>query len=286
MANLEEFYQFLQKYPEKPIEGGIPIEEKKLPDYMYQDPERYPEEVFNLLSEIAKGDYIGRNYYTLIKNILNKEWGVDVRATLALSVYLNGMTLMTMAQNLVDCENTQEDLEKAVVGLEKKFENVLTGVTKDSEVIDARMSLLFGEFPVLSKRLENIERAIYSLVPHGTLLKIKRTVSSQPFVTTRKYTFGLGMVPIGTEPEGAFGGTIPEVFPNELISWDNDVIVVRIPEEYADYAFVYRPDHNEYILNKNTEGIIVTIQGGEPVGSNTDTNQLLIEKENNNEKNL
>lgn len=280
MANLEEFYQFLQKYPEQPIEGGVPIDEKKLPDYMYRDPERYPEEVFNLLSTIAEGDYIGKNYYTLVKNILNKEWGVDVRATLALSIYLNGMTLMTMAQKIVEYENRQEDVEQDFIDLKRQFKAVLANATVDSEVIHARDSDHFGAFSVLDDRLENIEKAIYSLIPHGALIKIKRKTTAQPFVTTRKYQYGLGMVPIGTEPEGAFGGTIPEVFGNELVSWDNDLLVIRVPQEYLGYSFAYRPERNEYVLiDDKISGIIITVQGGEPIGNADDASQISVEKE-------
>lgn len=280
MANLEEFYQFLQKYPEQPVEGGVPIDEKKLPDYMYKDPERYPEEVFKLLSEIAEGDYIGRNYYTLVKNILNKEWGVDVRATLALSIYLNGMTLMTMAERIVQYENRQEDVEGKFNDLERQFKDVIANATVDSEVINARDSEHFGKFTVLDDRLENIENVIYSLVPHGTLIKVKRKTTAQPFVTTRSYQYGLGMVPIGTEPEGAFGGTTPEVFNNELVSWDNDLLVIRVPEEYLGYAFTYRPEKNKYVLTDGKiNGLIITIQGGESVGNETDGSQIVIEKE-------
>lgn len=280
MATLEEFYKFLYNYDKIPVDGGVPIDDTTLPDYMYKDPEHYPEQVYDILTKISEGDYIGKNYYTLIKNIMDKKWGVDVRATLALSIYLNGMTLMHMAEELVKTENRQDASEMNYIQLRNEFQQVIANATVDSEVINARNSEKFGQFPVIDERFENIEKIIFSLVPKGTLIKIKRKVTANPIVSVREYQYGLGMVELGLEPEGLWGGSLPQIVNNNIKSWNEDTLIITVPEKFKEYRFIYRPEKNRYILTDGKiDGIIIEVTGGEPIGNDDDKSQVIIEGE-------
>ncbi|HAP3558580.1 TPA: hypothetical protein IUD88_001173 [Enterococcus faecalis] len=190
-----------------------------------------------------------------------------------------GYWIMKIQDFFAKLTQRQIDVEKRQVNVEEKFKQVIANATSDSEVINARDSETFGPFIVLDDRLEYIEKLLNAYVPKGNLITIKREVNALPQVVVQSYDYGLGILPLGMEPEGFFGGTVPEVVPSKLKSWQGGEVVVQIPKDFSDYMFSLRPKKSEYLFLKETQALLVTVSSGEPIDNEEDPTQGKIETE-------
>jgi hypothetical protein len=179
---------------------------------------------------------------TLAGWIRVKEWGVDVREALALfvewlSVKFNalkddyGKFKVDLTGKQTAVTNRQTEVEKRQTNLEGRFTNVIANATKDSEVIDARSSAIYGPFGVLDQRLENIEQALALLAPTGYTVTINHGLGRNPTVTVVYYEYALGTEPngLGTGPEGTFGGTPSKTLESTVSYPDANTAKIDLP---------------------------------------------------------
>lgn len=208
-----------------------------------------------------------------------KGWGVDVRESLALFVEWLDIRVNDALEKFKNLLSRQDHVESRQTELERSFQNVIANATQESEVIDARNSRYFGAFKVLNERLENIEMVLTGYVPQGVLITIKRKMNAIPqnvYITT--YDYGLSVVPLGTEPEGMFGGTVPMLKECKIVSWEGDLLKLRVPLDYGNFKFSQRPFDDVYLLLDGIHCSEIHIDGGEPVGLPTDSEQVIVEK--------
>lgn len=149
------------------------------------------------------------------------------------------------------CEHTekrQSEVEKRQTSLEERYKDVLANATADSEVIDARDSETYGKFSVLDDRLENIEQLLSIYVPAGFDVEINHNLGVNPQVFVFTWLYGLGVVPLGTEPNGLFGGTAKESVPCQVVHNDSNECVVSIPFKYVTDGEIKLVEENKYLL--------------------------------------
>ncbi|WP_242359662.1 hypothetical protein [Lactococcus petauri] len=213
------------------------------------------------------------------KWLREKEWGVDVRESLAVFVQWLDVRVNDVLKKFKNLLKRQEDVEARQAQVENKFKDVIANATEDSEVINARDSSYFGKFTVLGDRLENIEKYLSSYVPQGVLITVKREMNRLPedvYITS--YDYGLGVVPLGTEPEGMFGGTTEQAIEMKIISWADNLLKIRVPLDYSDFKFKYRPEDDKYYLQNDTHCLLIHFSEGKPIGDEFDTTQVIVEK--------
>ena len=201
-----------------------------------------------------------------------------VRKIIYLFMRWCGYWVLNLKKWIEQYRKRQEDVEARQTQVENEFKDVIANATKDSEVINARDSAYFGKFPVLDDRLENIEKMISGFVPQGVQIKIKRTMNVLPTVYVDTWEYGLGLAPLGDEPEGMFGGTTPKIIENRIVSWSNNELVIQVALDYENFVFDNRPENNEYLLFDGIKSLMVHVDGGEAIGSPTDVGQVEVIK--------
>lgn len=174
----------------------------------------------------------------------------------------------------------QDDVEKRQNGLENQFKDVLANATTDSEVINARDSQAFGKFTVLDDRIENIEKLLSGFVPQGVEITIERTMDTLPKIYVDTWDYGIGMVGLGEEPSGLFGGTTPEIIQSRIVSWTNNKLVIQVPLDYEKFVFDNRPSDDEYLLFNGTKSLMVHVDGGSTIGEADDKTKVTVTKNN------
>ncbi|WP_270219323.1 hypothetical protein [Lactococcus garvieae] len=197
-----------------------------------------------------------------------------VRKIIYLFMRWCGYWVLNLKKWIEQYRKRQEDVEARQTRVENEFKDVIANATKDSEVINARDSAYFGKFPVLDDRLENIEKMISGFVPQGVQIKIKRTMNVLPTVYVDTWEYGLGLAPLGDEPEGMFGGTTPTIIENRIVSWNNNELVIQVALDYESFVFDNRPGDNEYLLFDGIKSLMVHVDGGDPIGSPIDVSQV------------
>ncbi|CAK1226672.1 hypothetical protein R55227_BLOPHJLP_00223 [Fructobacillus tropaeoli] len=215
----------------------------------YRDPTHIPSE--NEFTNDIKNGIVDNNSRTLAKWLREKQWGVDVREALALFVeWLS--TKWHSNKELIDKNNDRQDqVEKRQTDLEARFTGVLSGATKDSEVIDARNSQKYGQFEILDKRFENIESLLSKYVPQGFEVTIKHNSNQKPVVTVVSYDWAIGTAPngFGTEPDGLFGGSDPVSVACQVAYPDNDTVKVLLPLDYKVDAIPEEHEDGWYLID-------------------------------------
>ena len=177
--------------------------------------------------------------------VREKMYGKDVRETLAqwalynakIAEYLiNDEQAFKRAMNdlKIELNNRQGQVESRQTDLEKQFLQVIANATKDSEVILARDSNLYGAYTTLDNRLEHIESLLASYVPNGFTVTIKHNQNRNPNVKVRYYEYALGTEPqgIGTGPKGSFGGINNRDVPATVEYQDANTLLVHLPTNY------------------------------------------------------
>ncbi|WP_125767364.1 hypothetical protein [Lapidilactobacillus wuchangensis] len=222
----------------------------------YRDPEHVPE----------KQQYDPDNVKPLAQQLAaflrTKMYGKDVRETLARWIEINLAALeflrddqqtfkvdLTGKQTAVT--NRQTEVEKRQTNLEGRFTNVIANATKDSEVIDARSSAIYGSFGVLDQRLENIEQALALLAPTGYTVTINHGLGRNPTVTVVYYEYALGTEPngLGTGPEGTFGGTPSKTLESTVSYPDANTAKIDLPVGFKLTGDpVFQPADNRWYI--------------------------------------
>ncbi|CAK1241374.1 hypothetical protein [Fructobacillus cardui] len=198
----------------------------------YRDPTHIPSE--NEFTNVIKNGVVDKNSQTLAKWLREKQWGVDVREALALFVEWLSTKWHSNKELIDKNSDRQSQVEKRQTDLEGRFTGVLSGATKDSEVIDARNSETYGQFDVLDKRFENIEVLLAKYVPQGFEVTIKHNLNRMPMVNVFSYEWAIGTASngLGTEPAGLFGGTNPVSVASNVVYSDANTVKVVLPLNY------------------------------------------------------
>ncbi|MFK4906558.1 hypothetical protein ACI1S5_06625 [Lactococcus petauri] len=264
---LSKDYVPLKTEPE--IKPSEPNDEDYLTDF----------EDFNLeepeyINKGPKDEYI----LELSEGMWTKASSKAVRKIIYLFMRWCGYWVLNLKKWIEQYRKRQEDVEERQTNLENDFKNVIANATQDSEVINARSSEYFGDFTVLDDRIENIEKLLIAFVPQGVQIMISRKMNALPSVYIDTWEYGLGNAPLGEEPDGMFGGTIPKIVENRIVSWANNELVIQVALDYENFKFNYRPESGEYLLFDGVRSLMVHVDGGEPIGENTDESQVVITK--------
>ena len=193
-----------------------------------------------------------------------KMYGKDVRKSLAQWILLNGymynqgiITLKQFQSSLDSFEDTMEgrqvDVEKRQTGVEDRFRDVIANATVDSELIDARNSTIYGKFPTLDGRMENIEHMLSMSIPSGYLVTIDHGLGRNPDVTVSYYEDAIGTEKGGLGKAAIFGGTKAKFLESTVSYVDANIAKIELPAGFALAGSpVYQPgDRCWYIIDGN-----------------------------------
>lgn len=196
--------------------------------------------------------------------IADKMVGKDVRKSLAQWVLLGGYMLekglITLQQfqaalNSFEAimESRQVDVEDRQTDLEKEFKDVIANATVDSEVINARDSNIYGKFPTLDGRIENIEQMLAMAIPSGYLVTINHGLGRNPDVTVSYYEDAIGTEIGGLGKATIFGGTNAKFLESTDSYVDANTVKIELPAGFALHGYpVYQPaDRCWYIIDGN-----------------------------------
>ncbi|BCX31329.1 hypothetical protein LTWDN19_18960 [Latilactobacillus curvatus] len=194
----------------------------------------------------------------------NKMYGKDVRKSLAqwilLGGYIYNQGIITLGQfqaalnSFEDVmKDRQVDVEKRQTNVEDKFRNVIANATVDSELIDARNSTIYGKFPTLDGRLENIEQMLAMAIPSGYLVTINHGLGRNPDVTVSYYEDAIGTEVGGLGKAAIFGGTNAKFLESTASYVDANTVKIELPAGFALVGYpVYQPaDRCWYIIDGN-----------------------------------
>lgn len=196
--------------------------------------------------------------------IADKMFGKDVRKSLAQWMLLGGYMLekglITLQQfqaalnSFEDImEHRQVDVEKRQTNVEDEFKAVIANATVDSELINARNSTIYGKFPTLDGRMENIEQMLSMAIPSGYLVTINHGLGRNPDVTVSYYEDAIGTEVGGLGKATIFGGTNAKFLESTDSYVDANIVKVELPAGFALHGYpVYQPaDRCWYIIDGN-----------------------------------
>ena len=176
------------------------------------------EDIKELQTMMSIGD-VDKSAQKVATWLREKKKGKDVREALAQWALFNAMAFIYALNGQEDFKNAintvkadlllrQSDVEGRQSDLEKQFQSVVANATKDSEVILARDSQIYGSFPTVDGRLERIESIVSQYVPMGFTVTLKHNQNRKPEVAVSyvEYAFGTEPNGFGTGPVGSFGG--------------------------------------------------------------------------------
>ena len=218
---------------------------------------RDPTDVDEVQDEIKYGviDPISKTFATWIRT---KMYRRHVRESLArmmeyISVLFN--KIKTTSENT---EKRQSKVEQRQTTLEERFKEVIASATTDSEIVDARSSEKYGNFKTLDERLEYIEKILSSSIPEGFDVTIEHNLGLNPLIVVRTWTYGIGVVPLGTEPEGFFGGSASVSVSCSVKQISSNKCVVTIPKDYKTTYLPNKINDNKYLIidEENNRSII------------------------------
>lgn len=194
----------------------------------------------------------------------SKMYGKDVRKSLAQWILLNGymysqgtITLKQFQSAMDSFEGTMEgrqvDVEKRQTSVEDRFQDVIANATVDSELIDSRNSNIYGKFPTLDGRIENIEQMLSMTIPSGYLVTINHGLGRNPDVTVSYYEDAIGTEKGGLGKAPTFGGTGAKLLESTVSYVDGNTAKVELPAGFALAGYpVYQPgDRCWYIIDGN-----------------------------------
>ncbi len=219
----------------------------------YQD----PTDVDEVQDEIKNGviDPISQTFALWIRT---KMYRRHVRESLARMMEYTSVLFNKIKAISENTEKRQSKVEQRQTNLEERFKDVIANATTDSEVIDARSSENYGDFKTLDERLEYIEKILSSSIPEGFDITIEHGLGTNPLIVVRSWIYGIGIVPLGTEPEGLFGGSASLSVPCSVTHINSNKCVVTIPKDYKTSYTPIKINDNKYIIidEENNRSIV------------------------------
>ena len=271
-----KYDEISDKYVPLASEKASDVEIDTADDKYLTDFEDFNTDEPSYIDEGAKDGYI----LELSENMWIKASSKAVRKIIYLFMRWCAYWVLKLQAWVDKTNGRQDDVEKRQNGLENQFKDVLANATTDSEVINARDSQAFGKFTVLDDRIENIEKLLSGFVPQGVEITIERTMDTLPKIYVDTWDYGIGMVGLGEEPTGLFGGTTPEIIQSRIVSWTNNKLVIQVPLDYEKFVFDNRPSDDEYLLFNGTKSLMVHVDGGSALGEPNDKTKVTVTKNN------
>lgn len=271
-----KYDEISDKYVPLASEKASDVEIDTADDKYLTDFEDFNTDEPSYIDEGAKDGYI----LELSENMWTKASSKAVRKIIYLFMRWCAYWVLKLQAWVDKTNGRQDDVEKRQNGLENQFKDVLANATTDSEVINARDSQAFGKFTVLDDRIENIEKLLSGFVPQGVEITIERTMDTLPKIYVDTWDYGIGMVGLGEEPTGLFGGTTPEIIQSRIVSWTNNKLVIQVPLDYEKFVFDNRPSDDEYLLFNGTKSLMVHVDGGSALGEPNDKTKVTVTKNN------
>ncbi|HHU5778215.1 TPA: hypothetical protein KG990_003252, partial [Enterococcus faecalis] len=113
-------------------------------------------------------------------------------------------------------------------------------------------------FKTLDERLEYFENIIASVIPVGFGVTIVHNLGAQPVVNVRTWTHGIGVLPLGTEPTGLFGGSASQSIQCTVKHVNSSECIVTIPLDYKTDSLPVKIDEHKYLLidGQNSRSIV------------------------------
>lgn len=173
-------------------------------------------------------------------DIRHKMYGVDVRETLARWIE-RGLALwvaMDADQQAVKSDVAKaiaadiqriQDVEKRQTAAEQAAQQIVANATKDSEVILARSSSLYGDYADLDSRLEHLESLNASVTPGGFTVTIIHGLGRDPKVKADYYEDAIGTEPGGLGTATTFGGTPVQTITTNVSYPDANTVSIVLP---------------------------------------------------------
>lgn len=203
------------------------------------------DDIDKLYSAISVGD-LEQGAQKLAKWVEEKMMGEQTRKSLALWAILQARITEYLINNTDNFENLmnnlksellgrQGDVEKRQTDVENQFNAVVANATKDSEVILARDSQIYGTFPTLDGRFERLESIVSQWVPMGFTVTLKHNQNRKPKVAVSyvEYAFGTEPNGFGTGPAGSFGGYHNRDVQCMVEYPDLDTCIIHLPRSEA-----------------------------------------------------
>lgn len=203
------------------------------------------DDIDKLYDAISVGD-LDQAAQKFAKWVEEKMMGEQTRKSLALWVILQARITEYLINNTDNFENLmnvlksellerQGDVEKRQTDVENQFNAVVANATKDSEVILARDSQIYGTFPTLDGRFERLESIVSQWVPMGFTVTLKHNQNRKPKVAVSyvEYAFGTEPNGFGTGPAGSFGGYHNRNVQCMVEYPDLDTCIIHLPRSEA-----------------------------------------------------
>lgn len=214
-------------------------------DY-YRDPDRI---------DVVNGvdlSHVSSEHKLLAKWIREKMHGIDVRESLARLVEL-------VSSDLYDSGMVAKELKELSTRLEKEWNATVNALTQDSEVINARIDTKGLIQTTLKQRIDS---EVSYLTPTEKLLEIQHNLFTYPTIRCMKWEYGLGLTPIGEEPEGLFGGTDAKGILSNVTYQDRNHLTVFVTKENAMTSpTVTKLNTKTYLLTEGTSSVQIFIGG-------------------------
>lgn len=203
------------------------------------------DDIDKLYAAISVGD-LEQGAQKLAKWVEEKMMGEQTRKSLALWAILQARITEYLINNTDNFEGLmnnlksellgrQGDVEKRQTDVENQFNAVIANATKDSEVILARDSQIYGTFPTLDGRFERLESIVSQYVPMGFTVTLKHNQNRKPEVAVSyvEYAFGTEPNGFGTGPAGSFGGYHNRSVQCMVDYPDMDTCIIHLPRSEA-----------------------------------------------------
>lgn len=168
-----------------------------------------------------------------------------------------------------------------VSGLENQYQQMLQDVLKDAlkvsdknksdqqDVMQRNQSLFQEWFKKLGDALSgdvagNLQLQINKLNADAKMaVEIKHNLGGYPIVHAIAWEYGLGLVGLGDEPEGLFGGTNVKTIPVNAEYIDNSTIKLSFTDDFVlNNPIVTNKDDGSYLLADGHSSIGITLQSG------------------------
>lgn len=183
--------------------------------------------------------------------VKNKLIGLDTREAMEQAPEIISV-VATEAKELSD-ETAQRQDE-----LEERWETVLAETTDGAEVIDARTGLRGTNWPTVKGRLDSMQAIDDKLNPVSEVFSIEHNQFGYPAVRVLSLEYGLGVVPLESEP--VFGGSSTVTINCDVEYVDRNTLKVKVPLAYAmTNPTTERISANEYLLVEGVKSLIIEV---------------------------
>lgn len=222
------------------------------------------------------------------RDMWNENWNIIEGAVGGLDDYLNDW--------FAKVEKTLSDFKEWMLNKAKeqdeRIDNLVINAdgTNNAEMIDARQSSIDGtfhatvrerlkyDFDLVQKGIGNLEDLVedqhYSRLPVSEVFTIEHNQFRYPVVRVLSLEYGLGIVPLESEP--IFGGSNTLSVNCDVEYLDRTSLKVKVPLAYAmTNATVERISANEYLLVEGVKSLIIEIGNKEEANIETFVTKII-----------